>query len=221
MVEEELQESSHQVEETTQTPEDSHNQNEAQAQSDSDIAKNLVAQRKKMEQLQKERDELAQKLKETESKKPQPSYRDPSDLAEWRDVEEVKKMNAQDRAQLQRELQEIKLRAKYPDIEQVLSSDNVAKFREADPDLAQIIADMPDDNKKAEAAYKYMKKMGIGQEKTYDKEKEVIAANAQKPRSSSAAGKAAPLSGMNDFIENPEAYRKALYKQMLRDAGQL
>lgn len=209
--------SSPDVEITNQSPNDSHNQQEAQAKSDAD--KNFAALRREKERVEKENREYRQRMQEYEaSAKKAASQRDPSDLAELRDLEELRQSASREREEYRRELAEIRLRTQYSDIDKVLSAENIAKFKESDPDLAQLIADMPDDSKKALAAYKYIKKMGIGQEDDFSKEKEAIEANKQKPRSSSSASRQSPLSEMNNFIEKPDEYRKRLYKEMIAAA---
>ena len=214
---EELNLQSPDIETTNQSPSDTHNQQEAQAKSDAE--KNFAALRREKERVEKENREYKQRMLEYEASiKKQALQRDPSDLAELRDLDELRQAAAREREEYRRELAEIRLRTQYSDIDKVLSAENIAKFKESDPDLAQLIAEMPDDNKKAIAAYKYIKKLGICQEDNFTREKEAIASNAQKPRSSSAASKQSPLSEMNNYIEKPDEYRKRLYREMVAAA---
>jgi outer membrane translocation and assembly module TamA len=222
---EQTPESSEQVEETTQASET--NQHEAQASpQNEDNIRQLREARKKAE---KERDEYLQRLKtyEEQQKKQEvpPVERDPSDLVEWRDVQtEISKLKQEINQYQQQTFQsttETRLKSQYPDIEQVLTADNIDKLKESDPELAAMIDENQNLYTKASVAYKYIKKMGIYSDKNYDKEKETITHNSTKPRSSSAAGQASPLSEMNNFIDNPEEHRKKLYKDMVACAKNL
>ena len=210
------QDSSPEIEETKQTT----SQNEAQASSANE--ENIRQLRESRKKAERERDEYLQRLKQMEELQKQAQQspqRDPSDLAEMRDIEEANKRTAAELAKTRAEIQELRLKTQYPDIEQTLSPANIEKLKETDPDLAQIISEMPDDNRKAIAAYKYIKKMGLDSTKSYDQEKEQIAANQSKPKSSAATGgKQTPLSEMNNFIQDPAEYRKKLYKEMVAAA---
>lgn len=172
------------------------------------------------EKAEKEREEYFQRLqqyeqqqKEQESAKKE-VHRDPSDLAEYKDLMELRKEMDQQRVTQEQLSTEIKLRQSFPDIDQVLSADNIAKFREQEPELAAMLNANQDMYNKAAVAYKYIKKMGLGSPDPYQKEKDKMAENASKPKSSYSAGKDTPLSQLADYSGDPEARRKHVWQQM-------
>ena len=216
--------SSPEIETTTQTPQDEHNQNEAQAKKTNDNELNIRTLRQEKERLSRERDEYQRKLQEYEqarTKQTEPE-RNPSDLVEWGDVQrEMNKLKEEINSYKQQSgtaTTEMKLKSQFPDIESVLTPENIERLKQEDPELAAMINESSNLYTKASVAYKAIKKTGIYADKSYDKDKETIAANTMKPRSSSAVNKSSPLTGMNDFVEDTDAYRKRLYKEMVEAA---
>jgi len=214
-----VDQSSSQVEET---PNQDSQQDTTQKDEHSDAEKNFAALRSAREKAERERDEYLHKLKQYEeqqkrSQEPpkQEIYRDPSDLAEYKDLLELRKEMAAQKQNYDQQATEIKLRQSFPDIDEVLSAKNIAKFREQEPELAQMLNDNKNLYSKASVAYKYIKKMGVVDQDLYKKEKEAIAINASKPRPSDSISKGSPLSQMNDFTESTAESRARIYKEMV------
>lgn len=185
---------------------------------------NLTSLRLSKERAERERDEYAKKLQEyeaakktaEESKKKQ-QYRDPSDFAEYKDVMEVREELERTRKANEQIALEMKLRQSYPDIDSVITSENIERLNREEPELAQMIGETQNKYTQAAVAYKYIKRL-LESSSSYQKEKEHISANASKPRSAMAVSKGTPLSQVNDFVENPAEYRKRLYKEMVNAA---
>lgn len=127
------------------------------------------------------------------------------------EVESVKK----ELAEMKSQLEEQKFRSKYPDLDEVLSAENIAALRKEDPDIADVIASLPTGSKEQVVmAYKYIK--NIVPQKTPDAlEKKKAMENAKKPMSIQSVSKNSPI-GMAHAFENgltPDV-KKALYKEM-------
>lgn len=212
--------SSPEVEETTQTGTEEHNQQEAQAKSHSGNEENIRQLRQAKEKAEREREEYMLKLKQYEEQQKQSQesakkekYRDPSDLAEYQDLIEIRKEIAQQKQAQEQLSTEIKLRQTYPDIDQVLTSENIERFNKEEPELAQMLASQQNTFSKASVVYKYLKKLDSA-DNMYKKEKDQIASNHAKPRSSASVSKGTPLSQANDFMESSEDRRKRVYQEM-------
>ena len=127
------------------------------------------------------------------------------------EVDSVKKELAEMKAQLE----EQKFRTKYPDLDEVVSVENIAALKKEDPEIADIIGSLPSGSKEQVImAYKYIKR--LVPEKTPDGlEKRKAMENSKKPVSVQAVAKTSPI-GMAHAFENgltPDL-KKALYKEM-------
>lgn len=115
---------------------------------------------------------------------------------------------------------EARLKSQYPDIDRILSSENVSALRQKYPELAYTLNANSDFYNKAVATYTMIKNMGIAGETELNANHEAkIKANLAKPRSlSSLAPQKAdsPLSRVNAFAEGltPDL-EKQLRKEMV------
>jgi hypothetical protein len=178
-----------------------------------DYEKNIVALRQAKERAERERDEERKRRKEYEAslqaQKEAESRRDPSDIAEYKDIDEVRK-------ELRALSNEINLRRAYKDVDDILTPENIAKLNEQDPELANMIASEKGDSyKQAVLAYKYIKSTLVPKNEDFQKEKDIIASNASKPRSSASVSKSGPLSQINDYAEGSKERREFVWKQMV------
>lgn len=116
--------------------------------------------------------------------------------------------------ELQRQKEEI-LRLKYPDIDQVLSPENIALFEQTEPELAESLATLSGDPvKMRQAAYKLIKKT-VMPNTTPSLEKKKAEQNAKKPVSVQSVTKQSAI-GNASLFENgltPEL-KKQLYAEM-------
>lgn len=216
-------------EETTQT-------NEAPVAEDNKD-RNLYEARKAKERAEKERDEARRIIQEMESKqKPKPEPKEEKEEDEWNfgddeDLAEVKHLKAMAKAikKQKKELEEYKkqttavtaetrLKAQYPDLEKVVSSENIEKLKEVDPDLALSLQYNPDVYSKYSAAYKAIKRLNIYKEDKYVADKQKAQQNSNKPRpltSVSPQQGDGPLSKANAFANGlTDELKKNLWKEM-------
>lgn len=184
---------------------------------------------------ERERDEALARLQAYESLKTKPSEPDEdlnvqlgdNEYAEGKHIQKlikkVSKIEQQNREAQQKAYEiaaEARLKVQYPDIDRILSSDNIASLRNKYPELAVTLNANTDFYNKAVATYTMIKTMGIAGEnelQTFNENK--IKANMAKPRTLSAlpVQKAeSPLGRVNAFAEGltPEL-EKALRKEMI------
>lgn len=118
---------------------------------------------------------------------------------------------------------DMRLRSQYPDIDQVLTSDNIDMLRQMDPDLAETIGDSKDMYKKASLAYKMIKQYGIVKDKQPSSHEQLLAKkNSLKPKplaSISPQQGDSPISNVNAFANGLTAdLKKQLYREMMESA---
>lgn len=139
-------------------------------------------------------------------------------VAQAKKMHDYRERNAQ--IELQRQREEI-LKLKYPDIDQVLSQENIAYFEQTEPELAESIAALGGDPIKMKAAaYKLIKKT-IPLTTPPSMEKKKAELNAKKPVSVQAVAKNSAI-GNASLFENgltPE-YKKQLWEEMKACAKQ-
>lgn len=195
-------------------------------------AVNMRRLREKAERVERERDELARRLQEAESKSQPPAARDdddiniaPDELAEGKHLskvaQKIKRLETelkQYRQQSTAETAEARLKSQYSDFDKVVSRDNVEALREAYPEIAESIHANPDIYKRAVSAYTIIKKMGIYQdEQQFAEDRALVQKNAAKPKpmaSLSPQQGDSPLSQANAFANGLTAELKAqLWKQ--------
>lgn len=202
------------------------------------VETNMRALREKAERVARERDEMRARLEQYEAlqkleaiKNHQQQEEDLSvnlgadELAEGKHLTKVQKQTkkqyeqlANQQQQLQSLIVELKLKSEYPDIEKVVNEDTLAMLKEQEPEIAASLAANPDYYKKAKAAYKMIKNLGLYTEDNSAAERELVQKNAAKPRplsSISPQTAESPLSRANAFAQGltPELKRQ-LNKEM-------
>jgi hypothetical protein len=218
-------------------------QEEQQTQSN-EQAKHFNALREKVDRTERERDELMSKLREMEYERmrqqqalpQQATYEDtdmsiaPDAIAEGKHISHLTKKLRQMEEQIKKNqlqasqnIMEAQLRAQHPDFDTIVSKNNVEELRRSYPALAQALAAAAtsDPYSAAASAYTIIKEMGIARSaQETQMTKNLIQANATKPRSAQAASPQrgnTPLSKVNDFINDgkmtPE-YQDQLLKEM-------
>lgn len=188
--------------------------------------------REKAERAERERDELYRMLQEERAKKSAAPEEDFSfsigddEIAEGKHLSKVQKKINKLEQQVQYYQQqtnqiaiEAKLRAELPDIEQVISADNLRELAEKYPAIAKTLdANNADLYNKAVAAYTMIKNLGIGQPDPYADDKARAQRNAAKPKSAAILSPQqgdSPLSKANAFASGltPEL-QKQLWAEM-------
>lgn len=220
-------------------------QEEVSQQDDSrtnDKEENFKRLREKSEKLQRERDEALRLAEEMQKRyaKPQqeikkevpeedtPFYINPDDLVEGKHLtqfeKKIKKLEGQLK-QYQQHSEEIaleaQLKAQYPDFDEVVTPENIEQLKKLDPDIAEAIHYTPDLRKKANLAYKMIKKSGIIKEDNYIKDRELAQKNSNKPKpltSISPQQGDTPLSRANAFAEGLTDDLRAQLRREMEEA---
>lgn len=176
---------------------------------ESDKEKNFRALREKTEQLEKERDEyrkrmedilyaqqMSQNKKPEKEPEPEPEYKlSDDDFVEGKHLSAYeKKIKRMEEKFKQMEQQqhllsvEQKLVRKYPDFEEVVSTENINRLKEEYPSVAKLVSQSQDVESQGESAYLMLKKFGIYEDK-YKRERQTVNKNSNKPRPAQAVKK--------------------------------
>ncbi len=186
---------------------------------ESNEERNFRNLRQKAERLERERDEAMGRLRNYESKQPQedPDVTiAPDDLAEGKHINKVQnKIHA-----LEQQLIETRLRSQYPDIDSVVSADNLSRLQQDYPDIANTIGSSKNLYSKAVSAYTIIKKLGIHSDVSpYEQEKALAHRNAAKPKplaSVSPQQGDSPLSNAHAFASGlSDDLKKKLHQEMI------
>ena len=172
----------------------------------SEEQKHFKAVREKAERMERERDEALRKAQAYEQmmaqkQNPQPEEDEgfkinDDDLVEGKHLsaqnkkirrmqEENKRYQEQLRLQ-QEQLVETQIRLQYPDFDKVVNPDNLRTLQEKSPALALALRNIGDLKSQASSAYELIKQFGIDSAPSYATEKELVAKNAAKPKSSAS-----------------------------------
>ena len=200
--------------------------------------KNFRAIKDRAERAERERDEyfrlLSQKELEKQSPQAQPepeedlSYHVDADaLVEGKHLSKVdKKIQKLERQLAQYEQRstsdqiEYKLTQEFKDFNAVVSKENIARFKEEQPELAQSLMANPDLYSKGKSAYMLLKKFGIATDPNLEADKALVMKNAAKPRplvSVSPQQGDSPLSRANAFANG---LTKELKEQLAREVAE-
>jgi len=191
---------------------------------------NFQQLRKKTESLEKMNEELARKIapyEEKVSQSSQPSIPpedswglDDDELVEGRHIktyiQELKGLK-QAYAMQAEEAKVNKLKSQFPDIEKVITPDNIQKFQTAEPELYESLMSGKDTYKKGVSMYKTLKALGYANPET-DAVAERIAHNKSKPGTSNAIKSPSALSYAPEYMGLTEERKKQLYKEMIESA---
>lgn len=192
------------------------------------------------EKAERERDEAIRRAKELEERltgyqhaQPEEDYSlnlGNDELVEGKHISKIdKKVDAKIRAleeklaryesQSSQSLVEAKLKLEYPDIEKVVTKENIELLSMQEPDIAATIQDSQDLYKKAVTAYKLIKKFGIQPEDSYQNDRARAQENAAKPRPLTSIAPQqgnSPLAHANAFANGlTEELKAQLLKEMM------
>ena len=176
---------------------------------------NYAALREKTERLQRERDEIEQRLQsyatKNEVQEENEDVAQPHDLVEgktvnklYRDLRSMKKQLEAYQRQSNEYTTEMRIKSRYPDFDEVCSKENIESFRLQYPELAESIISSGDMYKAASAAYTAIQKMGIADNNKSREQYEQRTKQNTKPRpaaSLSPTQGATPLSKANEFAD--------------------
>lgn len=164
-------------------------------------------EQRERERLQRENEELRRYMAQYQQTQAAPQKkRDPNDIAEYKDIEAI-------REEARREAMEIKLRLDLPDLNQVLTKENLERLERDDPEEALFILNMPDPIMQRKAAYKRIKQMGYQEAERNEAQ---IQRNLKQPKPGVSAQPTAknPLAYAQSFVRTEEQ-RKEDYRQMM------
>lgn len=138
------------------------------------------------------------------------------DLAEGKHLKKTSKKIMQ----LENKLREYELRMQCPDLEKVLSSENIQRLNSQYPEIAIALRDTPNEYTKTVNAYRTIKRLGLDkteQEQKYDQDIVMAKKNAAKPRPLASVNPQqgdSPLSKANAFANG---LTEDLKKQMMAE----
>jgi hypothetical protein len=176
-----------------------------------ELRKAREAAERRAEKLEREREFLLEQMYEQKGKKsakPEPEYDTAADddLSTIKDVRNLQK-------QIRDMKEEARIRAKYPDLDQVVTDENIYLLRTKEPEIAQSLNMAPDSWDKLAAVYTMIKKIGIHKTNAYDSQKIQAATNIAKPKPlASIAPQTAdtPLSKANAFANDRKMSKETM-----------
>jgi hypothetical protein len=205
--------------------------NESLQSKESVQAKNFRELREKADRAARERDDLAQQIKELKSQLTQKDdfSLNPDDLVEGKHLAQVMKEQKELKEQLRQYSQqrhlaeaEIRLKSKYTDFDQVVNEKNILALKEINPQRAETIKSIAAHNPEEALALAYsaIKENNLYEEpKRHDQDMIKAQQNYSKPRplnTVSAQHTDSPISRMNAFAQGeltPEM-QKQHFKEM-------
>lgn len=230
------------AESLTQPPVDPTQEEKKQGSPDEIQANNFKAMRQKIAAAERERDEFARRLKEIEAnpmRKYEPTEPDedldfniaPDDLAEGKHLSKVAKKIRNLENQLRSYQQntvavtaETRLKTEFPDIEKVVSAENIQTLRDMYPEIAETLNSSNDLYTKAKAAYTMIKKFGIHAEDNYIQDKQLAQRNAAKPKPLASVAPQqgeSPISRANAFANGLTEELKAQLRKEMDEAAKM
>jgi hypothetical protein len=211
--------------------------NQAQEQRKSDQEINFAALRKKTEALEAELQKRDQMMQQQHQMIQQlqnrfPDQRDELDSLpddELLDKAKFKRLIEKERSSMRKEAEEVarqtyqkidsenyqhKLYSAFPDYDQVVNNANAEKLQEKDPEFMSLLAEVKDEYKRREMAYKKMKKLAQAEEDARVKVKaqDVVNENRQTGSNFYSPGGQGPSANPYAFefdVKSPEARKKA------------
>lgn len=171
--------------------------------------------RRKMAELERRTQEQQELINKLQAQRVPEEELSPDDLLT---VAQLNKVNAKRDQETLRELQRHKeeiLKLRYPDLDQVLSNENLELFEQQEPELAETLTALQGDPIKMRvAAYKMIKKT-LNKDTPPSPEKIKAENNSKKPVSVQAVGKGSAIGTISAFENGlTTELKKQLYKEM-------
>lgn len=141
-------------------------------------------------------------------------------LAEKVALDAARKAVEEDRAKRHVEEAPNRIKTRFQDFDAVVTEENVKQLRALEPDVAQALSLIGDEEAKAVAAYKYIKAF-VPQAAETTAAKQRIQENANQPKSLSSTGGTSPLSKAGSFEQGlTPSLKKQLFAEMQSCARQ-
>ncbi len=193
---------------------------EAQQKKRNNLEYNWAEARRSIQARDKEIKELKDQLQKVGQPQKEEANISDDDLLTAKDGRKIFRKEAEQIARdairkYEAETIEERLIAKFSDFNEVVSAKNIETLKETEPELAMSLAYLKDDPKtQSIAAYKLLKKLGIGQQSS-SPEKEKALKNAQKPLSVNAVTRQSAIGNAHVFENGltPEL-KTQLWKEM-------
>ena len=116
--------------------------------------------------------------------------------------------------ELKAQLEEQRFRSKYPDIEEVLSPENIELLKKEDPEIASMIGNIKNTQEQASLAYKYIKRM-LPPKTEESSERKKAVENSKKPISVQALSKQSAIGNAHQFENGlTKELKSQLWKEM-------
>lgn len=122
-----------------------------------------------------------------------------------RQVDDTARQLAEYKQQLADMAAEAKVRAKCPDLDSVVTEENIYLLRERHPEVAAALNAAPDGWDKYNSVYTMIKSLGIHKTRSYDRDKAQAVSNSQKPKPAASLSPQqgeSPLTGINAFVQD-------------------
>jgi len=122
-------------------------------------------------------------------------------------------------AQLEAMLEEQRFRAKFPDLDEVISNENIELLKKEEPEVAELLSKMPAGSKEqVTLAYKWIKKIKPPSLEVSDDKKRAIA-NSKKPMSVQAVSSRSAIGNAQGFEDGKLTKdRMAQYRKEMEEA---
>ncbi len=134
-----------------------------------------------------------------------------------REVRQLNEAVAKANAEREKLAAEARLRANYPDIFSVVTKDNMEELAKVEPELVESIITSPNTYSQHIAAYKLIKKYGIGTLDPYADDKARAQKNMAKPKSAATVAPRMGESPLSDAERFQNGLTPELQAQLLRE----
>lgn len=203
------------------------------AQQQRDVETVQMRNFRQMRERQEQTDRELERLRRELEKKNQEPVEDlefsvaPDDLLQGSHAYKLQKklkrqeeMLAKQQQQMEQLLIESRLRAQYPDFDQIVTKDNLEALSSQHPEITQTLRSSTDLYSSAATAYTVIKNLGLSYHPAapaISKEKETIQKNAAKPKPIGAVGSqqgSSPLTRVNDYGQLTQEMKDKIYEEM-------
>lgn len=198
---------------------------EAEIKKRNEAEYNWAQARRKMQELENQNVFLHDELNKMKTQSaPQEVEIGDTDIATGADVKRLARKMAReiaDQVIREREIATVddRLQNKYSDYNEVVNKENIELLKQTDPEIAKSLMKLADDPyEQGVVAYKWMKKLGLSEEKQPLEKKKAIA-NASKPMSTQSIGASnSPLGNAHMFENGLTPELKAQLQREMKDA---
>lgn len=206
----------------TEQVQDERQESQSERRKRNDAEYNWAEARRKMQELERQNQELHDRVAQIAQPKSPPQEEDygidDSAIAEGRHVKELKRELKQLKEAIAKKdasTVDERIQMRFPDYAEVVSKENIELLKQTEPELAKSLYYVTDPYDQAAAAYKMLKKIQNKQEPSHALEKKKAQENSQKPVSVQAVNKASAIGNAHLFENGLTKEAKAqLWEEM-------